>query len=126
MILKVDFLDMIVSIDGMKDVPCICKVKGDKFIVEFVTTFDLSFQHIEGELNEWSLKALNDRAPSRAGGKYTYHEPGLISVKKADEKTYQVVSLKLFYNNLGWLPFIEAGKYATPVQFWDDEPDWLQ
>ncbi|WP_169392510.1 MULTISPECIES: hypothetical protein [Psychrobacter] len=127
MILKVDFSREVICIDEpipfkeISDIPCLCKVRGDKFLVEFVTTHT----KIEGTLKNWSINALNDRAPSGAGGEYTYYQYGLISIKYIDKTNYKVLSLNLFFNDHGWLPFIENEGYATPKQFWDDEPEWL-
>lgn len=125
MILTVNFLDKAVSFDKVIDIPCLCKVKDNIFTIVFVTVHDSDFNNIQGDLDEWSLKALNDRFPSRAGGDYTYYEPGLISIEAINQNIYKVLSLKLFSNETGWLPFIEKGEYADITQYWDDEPDWL-
>lgn len=127
MILNVDFSREVIHIGEsitfkeISDIPCLCKVRGNKFLVEFITTYT----KIEGTLRNWSLNALNDRAPSGAGGEYTYYKYALISIKYIDEANYKVLSLSLFFNDHGWLPFIENEEYATPKQFWDDEPEWL-
>lgn len=116
--LKIDFPDNLITDDLLRQVriPCFCKVAA-----EFEILFSDTVPNSSGMVSEWDRKELELRAISGAGGQYTHYANGLITLKKIDESTFEIVDLEMFYRSYGWCVILREGAYVPPGSFWDEE-----
>lgn len=99
-----------------QDIPCISKISSI-----FEIAFEAPLPTMVGAVTEWDRKLLSSRAPAGAGGQYTHYRPSLICLRELKDGTFRIVSLKMFYESLGWLKIIEDGEYAAPGPIWDED-----
>jgi hypothetical protein len=121
MILNINFPDDLNTkmLLGQSKIPCFCMV-GESFEIRF----DSPLPEACGFVSEWDRHKLEERAPAGGGGKYTYYQPALISLKEIDGGKYQVIDLELFCESVGWCPIINQSEYAPPGSFWDDDIEY--
>lgn len=89
------------------NIPCICRVSGRHFEVAFLSPLDEAI----GIVQDWDREMLEQRAPARGGGNYTFYEPGLITLQEIGNDTYRVIDLSLFNSLLGWCLIVKDGDY---------------
>ena len=119
--LLIDFPDTLSTemLLEQKQIPCFCKVSSD---------FSVSFEHlfpnrIEGQIQNWDIEKISNRAPAGAGGEYLYFQHALITLQKLNKSSYNVIELKFFCEGIGWCSIISEGSYGPVGDFWDsDEP----
>ena len=118
--LHIDFKN-IISTDSLvkqEKIPCFIQV-GENFNILFPELLP----NFIGTVIDWDWSLLDERAPSRMGGDYTYEEPAMITLKKISEKIYHIYDLYIFSSYHGWLSIIEKGEYATPIDLYDSNED---
>lgn len=113
-ILRIEIPDDLVhqAIFKLPEIPCVCKVDGGKFHIEFRSPLPL----LQGELEGWDHEHLQHRAPAMGGSTVTYYCPAKISV--ANNKSGQLIVKNLSFFILahpGWFPVIDNFEWAMPV-----------
>ncbi len=115
MLLKIQLPDNLVT-QGLleqKNIPCFCRVRG--------SSFELLFQHplpeATGDVEGWTQKVIDDRAPAAAGGEYTHYCFGMVTLKKAGENVFDIVDLSFFNRTIGWCSIRESGELCEVRQW---------
>jgi hypothetical protein len=104
------------SLIQQKNIPCLCRIGK---IFEIV--FQDPLPNVIGRVTTWDHVKFNECAPSGAGGVYTHYSPAQISIESEELELYRVITLYLFYEDLGWCSVIENGEYSEAGAFWDEE-----
>jgi hypothetical protein len=98
------------------DIPCVCRI-GRTFEIRL----DAPLPPAVGTVEDWDRDALEERAPAGAGGEWTHHRNGRITLRPVAEGVYEIEHLALFYEGFGWVPVIVDSVDAQPMQLWDEE-----
>ncbi|WCM88098.1 hypothetical protein [Acidovorax sp. NCPPB 3576] len=123
MILNIVFPDNLIveQLLALEGIPCLCKVKGGvSFEIEFVHPLPLA----SGFVENWNSRDIDRRSSAGAGGVYTHYCFGKITLKKIDEKKYEIINLDFFNRSLGWLGILANSELCE--EYKSDEPDWLK
>lgn len=120
MILKIVFPKNLITESVLKqnNIPCIIRVADD---------FEVVFQEPlfvgTGKVDGWDRSALNERAVSRVGGKYTHYAFGMISLDAINAGQYRIMDLSIFIEDFGWCIIMANGEYGRPRSFGDSAED---
>jgi len=116
--LRIDFPKNLATDELLRQerVPCVCKI-AKEFEIFFAETVPGS----SGVVSEWDRKELELRAVAGAGGQYTHHASGLITLKAVGSGVYEIIDLEVFYRSFGWCAILKNSEYAPPGEFWDEE-----
>ncbi|WP_072412243.1 hypothetical protein [Pseudomonas sp. NFACC04-2] len=116
--LKIEFPKNLVTDEllGQKRIPCVCKIAS-----EFEVFFAETIPESSGVVLGWDRKELELRAVAGAGGQYTHHASGLITLKDIGGGVYEIIDLEMFYRSFGWCAILRDGEYAPPGEFWGEE-----
>lgn len=103
-----------------KNIPCICKIKGNDFSVEFFSPLPEAV----GTVKDFSKEEINLRAPSYGGGVHTHNSFAEISLIEVSQDTYEISDLRFFYQTSGWHQILENFSLVEVVD--EDLPDWVK
>lgn len=115
MLLKIQLPDNLV-VQGLieqKNIPCFCRVRGTSFEILFQDPLPQALGNVEG----WTQKMIDDRAPAGAGGNYTHYCFGMVSLKKAAEDVFEIMDLSFFESTNGWCPIMKGGELCEAMQW---------
>ncbi|WP_155294172.1 hypothetical protein [Delftia acidovorans] len=79
-----------------KNIPCICKIKGNDFSVEFFSPLPEAV----GTVKDFSKEEINLRAPSYGGGVHTHNSFAEISLIEVSQDIYEISDLRFFIKHL--------------------------
>lgn len=84
-----------------------------------------AFPQLTGIVLQWDQKDIDDRIAAGAGGEYTHHKFGQITISKLSADLYRIEKLSLFdLWDQGWITIIENRKFVElRIQ---EEPEWLK
>lgn len=97
-----------------KNMPCFCRIKGSVFQMVFQEPLFDS----EGTVEEWVQEVIDRRAPAGAGGEYTHHCYGMVSLKNLEENFFEITDLSFFKNPFGWCQILMDGN-LTQEKIWN-------
>ena len=126
MILNIEFEEnfFMESIIKNKFIPCVCRVKGLNFTVEFSRPLKMM---ATGYIPNFNLQDICDRYSAAAGGEYTHYCFGEISLNYLSDSSFEVIDLKFFDEIYGWINIIEnsvlAEKFKEEDRYY---PDWAR
>ncbi|QQB51076.1 MULTISPECIES: hypothetical protein [Delftia] len=103
-----------------KNIPCICKIKGNDFSVEFFSPLPEAV----GTVKDFSKEEINLRAPSYGGGVHTHNSFAEISLIEVSQDIYEISDLRFFYQTSGWHQILENFSLVEVVD--EDLPDWVK
>ena len=103
-----------------KNIPCICKIKGNDFSVEFFSPLPEAV----GTVKDFSKEEINLRAPSYGGGVHTHNSFAEISLIEVSQDIYEISDLRFFYQISGWHQILENFSLVEVVD--EDLPDWVK
>ncbi|WP_313282757.1 hypothetical protein [Delftia tsuruhatensis] len=125
MILNIKFQDDFFSesIKKHKYIPCICKISGEIFTIEFVPPL----RSAVGRVGDFYLNDINERYPAGGGGEYTHYCFGEISLDMISEDDYNISDLRLFSRLNGWVNILEDSRLSDIIRPEDRYyPDWAR
>lgn len=70
-----------------------------------------------GNVEGWTQKVIDERAPAGAGGEYTHYCFGMVTLKRAGEHVFDIVDLSFFKSTIGWCPFMANGELCEVRQW---------
>ncbi|WP_157760047.1 hypothetical protein [Delftia acidovorans] len=111
MILNIEFKEnfFIESIIKNKFIPCVCRVKGLSFTVEFSRPLKMM---AAGYIPNFNLQDICDRYSAAAGGEYAHYCFGEIGLNYLSDSSFEVIDLKFFDEIYGWINIIENSVLA--------------
>jgi len=103
-----------------KNIPCICKIRGNDFSVEFFSPLPEAV----GTVKDFSKEEINLRAQSYGGGVHTHNSFAEISLIEVSQDIYEISDLRFFYQTSGWHQILENFSLVEVVD--EDLPDWVK
>lgn len=115
MLLKIQLPDNLVvqSLLEQKNIPCVCRVNG----VSFQLLFQDPLPQATGDVEGWTQKVIDDRAPAGAGGEYTHCCFGMVTLKRAGEHVFEIEDLSFFESTIGWCPIMASSELCEARQW---------
>ena len=89
-----------------KNIPCLGKIKGLLFEIEFLYPLPQATGTVDG----WTHEEIDERVPAGAGGEYTHYSFTQITLRSVGGDIYDVVDLSFFNFIRGWLPVLINGE----------------
>jgi len=111
------------SIVKNKFIPCVCRIKGLIFTVEFSRPLMAAI----GSIQDFNLQDICDRYSAAAGGEYTHYCFGEISLNYLFDDSFEIIDLKFFDEIYGWINIVENSVLADKIKEEDRYyPDWAR
>lgn len=123
MLLKIQLPDNLVvqSLLEQNNIPCFCRIRGSSFELLFQDPLPQATGNVDG----WTHKIIDDRAPAGAGGEYTHYCFGMVTLKQSGEHVFDIMDLSFFKSTIGWCPIMVGGELCE-VREWNTPEEELE